>query len=381
MNHIENGENKQKPRILVAPLDWGLGHATRCVPIIQELLKQDCDVVLAGEGMQASLLKNEFPQLAFLSLPGYRIKYPVSGKNMMWKMIWQLPGLNDAIKEEHEWLKQKVKEWKFDAIISDNRYGLYHKKIPAVIITHQLQIKSPWKWTTFLLRKIMYRYINRFTECWIPDNEGQENLAGELAHPSAMPLIPVYYIGALSRLKKTGIAEKKNHLLVMLSGPEPQRSIFETIIIRQISQYNGTATVLRGLPSALSIIPSTNSIYFYNHLSSKELNEEMQKAELVIARSGYSSIMDAMSLQKKCILVPTPGQPEQEYLAAYLSEKNIALAMQQTNFSLADALLQASVFGYRQTDASPGSTVQKTILRFISLLSDAHRKTTNLPNV
>ena len=356
----------RKLRILVAPLDWGLGHATRCIPIIQELIWQGCEVTLAGEGGLEILLKKEFPSLRFISLPGYGIKYAGTGYKMVWKMIRKIPGLLDSIQNENKWLKEKIKEYGFDAVISDNRFGLHHEKIPCVFITHQLLIKSPWKWTEGILQKKNYRYINQFSECWIPDNVGTDNLAGDLSHPHQIPTRPVFYTGPLSRFSSSGIAEKPNHLLIILSGPEPQRSIFENIIVRQISHYNGSATVVRGIPGSSSIIPSTNSIHFYNHLPAEELNVEMEKAAFVIARSGYSTLMDAVALKKKCILIPTPGQTEQEYLANYFAEKQFAIFTHQNNFSLPEELKRAEDFSYRFPERDPSNNLKKVISRFLS---------------
>lgn len=378
----EAEKNIRKPRILVAPLDWGLGHATRCIPVIRELLKRDCEVLLAGEGLQEALLKTEFPHLDMLPLAGYRVRYPASGIFMPLKLLWQLPRIYDAIKEEHRWLKRKVRELNIDAVISDNRFGLYHKNIPCIFLTHQLHIKSPWQQTDFFLQKLNYRYIRRFSECWVPDWAGKENLAGDLSHPSRMPALPVHYTGPLSRFTKRGIAQKKNHVLILLSGPETQRTKLENIIVEQISRFNGSAVVVRGLPAASSLIPSTDSILFYNHLPSEELNREMEKAEYIIARSGYSTIMDALSLGKKCILIPTPGQTEQEYLAQSLSGKKMVLAIKQKNFSLPEVLRQASEFPFIMPPANAESPLPEVVHRLLLRLSFyQNRSSTNLPSV
>lgn len=333
-------------KLLLAPLDWGLGHATRCVPIIRYLLKNDCKVWLAGEGAQEKLLREEFPGLPFLPLKGYRVKYGRSG--MMSKILLQIPSILRSIKEENNWLKQQVSQHGFEAVISDNRYGLYHEKIFSVFITHQLSIKSPLgKWSEKLLQKWNYKFINRFNECWIPDEEGEDNLAGELSHPVKFPGVMIRYIGALSRFEKRNINEIKDHLLIILSGPEPQRTILENSIIDEIVHYPGTATIVRGLPAEKNIIPSTNTIHFHNHLSSEELNDEAMKAEFIISRSGYSTVMDIAALQKRSILIPTPGQTEQEYLAGYLMKKQFAFCVKQNDFSLPKNIEEARKFKYR----------------------------------
>jgi hypothetical protein len=349
-------KQRSNPRILLVPLDWGLGHATRCIPVIYEFLAQKAEVWLAGEGAQEALLKREFPQLTWLPLPGYRIRYGRSPAGLLKNIFLQLPRMYRAIRHEQQWLQQVVADHQFDAVISDNRFGLYHQHIPTVFLTHQLQIKSPFgKWGERALQKSNYSYINRFAQVWVPDHAGENNIAGELSHPGKMPAIPVKYIGFLSRLKKTGIAEKKKHLFISLSGPEPQRSLLENKIVREISHYNGTATIVRGLPGRNSIIPSTNDIHFYNHLDAAAYATEMESAEYVIGRSGYSTIMDLVTMKKKSILIPTPGQTEQEYLAKYLGHKRIACTLSQKEFTLDTALDRARTFSYDLPQDSAGS--------------------------
>ncbi|HEU5166578.1 MAG TPA: glycosyltransferase [Chitinophagaceae bacterium] len=332
-------------KLLVVPLDWGLGHATRCVPVIRDLINNNCEVWLAGEGAQENLLREEFPSLPFLPLKGYRIKYAKNG--FTGKLLLQIPSILRSIKEENKWLKEQVGKYGFDAVISDNRYGLHHENVSSVFITHQLCIKSSLgKWSEKILQKWNYKFINGFNECWVPDQAGENNFAGELSHPAKLPTIPVNYIGSLSRFEKKKIDEIKKHLLIILSGPEPQRTILENKVIDQIVNYPATATIVRGMPGEKNILPSTNTIHFYNHLSSVELNDEAMKAEFIISRSGYSTIMDIAALQKKSILVPTPGQTEQEYLAAYLMKKQFAFCVVQGSFSLVKNIEEARNFEY-----------------------------------
>ena len=333
-------------KLLVAPLDWGLGHATRCVPIIRDLLNNDCEVWLAGEGAQEKLLREEFPLLPFLPLKGYQIKYSKNG--LAAKLIIQIPSILRSIREENRWLKEQIKIHGFEAVISDNRYGLYSENVFSVFITHQLRIKSSLgKMSENFLQKWNYKLINKFNECWIPDREGENNLAGELSHPSKLPSIPVKYIGSQSRFNNLNIEVDKDHILIILSGPEPQRTIFENKIIEEIVNYPGTATIVRGLPGEKNIVPSTNTIHFYNHLITEDMNIEMMKAEFIIGRSGYSTIMDIAALDKRSILVPTPGQTEQEYLANHLMEQRLAYCVGQKKFSLSKVISEARRFDYR----------------------------------
>lgn len=361
-----------RPRILVAPLDWGLGHATRCIPVIYELQRQNVEVWLAGENAQERLLRDEFPSLPFLSLKGYRVKYSRSASGFRKALFWQLPRIWQTIRQENKWLKEAVGEYELDAVISDNRFGLSHPTIPCVFITHQLHVKSPFgKWTENRIRQINYRFIHKFSACWVPDVQDINNLAGELSHPSVMPHIPVFYTGILSRLQSQNQVAQKNHLFISLSGPEPQRTIWENKIISEIAHYQGTATIVRGLPHSDKLIPSTNDIHFFNHLPADLYSQEMGKAEWVISRSGYSTVMDIARLGKKAILVPTPGQPEQEYLGKYLFEKGFAPALTQDGFSLGKALELAKDFNYQPLENTSETGLPEAVE---SLLSRIEKK-------
>jgi UDP-N-acetylglucosamine transferase subunit ALG13 len=340
MDHLPG----QKLRILVAPLDWGLGHATRCIPVIYELIRQEAEVWIGASGAQEELLRREFPYLPFLGLKGYGVTFSRSRKGLWKRLFLQLPRLLKTVKMEHKWLAEKVAAHGFHAIISDNRFGLHHASIPSILITHQLRLKSPLgKWTEDFFQRKNYQYINRFTACWIPDAPGEDNLAGELSHPQKKPAIPIHYTGLLSRLKKTGLPMIPHRIFVSLSGPEPQRSLLENKLVEQISHYGGTAVIVRGLPAEANIIPSSNDIRFFNHLSTEEFNREMEQASVIISRSGYSTVMDMVRLGKKAIMIPTPGQAEQEYLADYLAAKKWIVVQRQEDFHLNTALAAAAL--------------------------------------
>jgi uncharacterized protein (TIGR00661 family) len=346
-----NGENfnisQRRPRILVAPLEWGLGHATRCVPIINELLQLNCEVLIAAEKDAAALLKKEFPQLIFLPLRGYRMKYSRKEIWLPLKLLVQLPKIVYSIYNEHRWLKKIVKEHNIDAVLSDNRFGLYHASVPCIYITHQLTIETGNRLSKWLAQKLHYHFINRYTSCWVPDAAGTVNLAGKLSHPTKMPAVPVEYLGSLSRFEKIAAA-KKYELLICLSGPEPQRTIFEELLLHELKEYTGKVLFIRGLPdSDVGKKNETASIETVNHLSAAELNMAIEQAELVISRSGYTTIMDLVKLRQKAILVPTPGQKEQEYLAATLMQQKIFYCVEQESFSLATTLKEAAVFPFQ----------------------------------
>ena len=193
---------EHKLRVLLAPLDWGLGHATRCIPIISALIQQNCIVIVAAEGQIKTLLYNEFPDVQFIELKGYRIQYSRYRLWMPVKLLLQLPKILYRIYAENRWLKKAIKENSISAVISDNRMGLFHKKIPCVYITHQLTIKTGNRFTENIAQKIHYHFINKFGACWVPDAKGNVNLAGVLSHPVLLPKTQVTYLGPLSRFEK-----------------------------------------------------------------------------------------------------------------------------------------------------------------------------------
>lgn len=334
-----------KTRILLVPLDWGLGHATRCIPIIKSLQKCGASILLAGEGTVITLLKKEFPAIEVLPLQGYKIRYGKKGSSLLFTLLRQLPRIISTIRQENRWLQKAVTEHNIDAVISDNRFGLYHKKIPCVYITHQLSIQTGYKWLNNVAQKINYQYINRFSECWIPDAANNINLAGKLSHPLQLPQIPVKYLGPLSRFKKKEQTPTLS-LLILLSGPEPQRSIFEKELMQQLKNNKTAVVLVRGLPNGDEKPADIDQVKIYNHLAADELSSLIQQSEWVLARAGYSTIMDLVALQKKAILVPTPGQGEQEYLGTYLHQQQLFFSCPQKNFNLKNTLQKASAFTF-----------------------------------
>ncbi|GAB3007704.1 glycosyltransferase [Niabella terrae] len=337
----------RKPRVLVAPLDWGLGHTTRCIPVVNELIAQGADILLAGNEIQKKILCPIFPQAEFLTLAGYNIRYSHSRKGFIPRMLAQLPRIAHSIRREHRWLEQIIREYQPDAVISDNRYGLYHSRIPTVILTHQLEIQVPGgRWLKRLVQRMNFRLLGKFSQCWIPDFEGPLQLGGVLSHPAVFPKIPCLYIGSLSRLQPGRQPRKPGHLLVIISGPEPQRSHLESLIFRQLTTHTGTATVVLGRPGARVRQPP-GPIEVFDHLSPADMTAEINRASYIICRSGYSSVMDVNAVQARSIMVPTPGQSEQEYLAAYLSRQGFTLATEQEDFDLGTMLARAATGPYR----------------------------------
>jgi len=362
---IGNNFNTDKfsPRILVTPLDWGLGHATRCIPIINELLQLNCGVFIAADNQIFSLLIKEFPDIVFLRYKGYEIRYSNKKKEFTFKMLLQIPKIFFAIRNENKWLKKIVKEHKIDAVISDNRFGMYCNEVPCIFITHQLFIKTGNKFSEKIAQKINNYFIRKYSNCWVPDYK-ENGLAGKLSHPEKIPS-NVIYTGPLSRFETISDVEKMYDILITISGPEPQRTIFENSILSQLLNYTGNVLVVRGLPAETkNLNTSKESVKIVNHLCSEELNMAFQQSKIVISRSGYTTIMDLVKLKKNAILVPTPGQTEQEYLAKYLFEKKYFYSVEQQNFSLNAALNEVAEFSFANFN-KPLDEYKKVINEFV----------------
>lgn len=315
--------------ILVAPLNWGLGHATRCIPVIIQLQKEGYNPIIASDGSALQLLKKEFPALQFLELPSYHIEYAKNPKHFKWKLLKNSPKTIAAIFKEKKLINQWIKEFQLAGIISDNRLGVYSKKVPSVFITHQLTVFSGK--TTWISSSLHRFFIKKFKECWVPDWNGGINLSGVLGHPKKKSN-NVRYIGPLSRLQKMDVPQEYNYT-ILLSGPEPQRSLLEEKIRKEMQEFDGRLLLIRGV---IEDHPVRHEPPFtvVNYLTSVDLPKAIASSAMVICRSGYTTIMDLVEMEKKAIFIPTPGQYEQEYLAKYFHKKGMVLMVKQDDFSL-----------------------------------------------
>jgi len=351
-------------KILIAPLNWGLGHASRCIPIIRNLEKLGAEVLIASDGVALDLLKKEFPKNTFFELPGYNVNY--EGKNFGWAMLRQSSKILAAIAKENKALKSIVKENSIDAVISDNRFGCYSKTVPSVFISHQLNLIAPAK----IMEKpanVMNRFLmDNFQKIWIPDLPGEPNLAGKLSHGHDLE---AEYLGVLSRMENFK-TEKKYDVAVVLSGPEPTRSSFELEIFRQaLSLEDKQFIIVRGMPERWEYYFMKPHMEVVSFMTSKMLNETMLAADMIIARSGYSTVMDLFKLQKPALLVPTPGQTEQEYLANELSSKKLFLTQSQEELNIRKAMEEIDNYrGFSESDFHSNKKLDEILNNFLQKL-------------
>lgn len=343
----------QQKKVLIAPLDWGLGHATRCIPIITALLELGYHVTIATDGPHAIILREAFPELTFLRLKGYGIRYSKNAAGFAFKMFVQVPRILYNIFREFWWLHQTNKREKFDLIISDNRLGFFHLKTPSLFITHQLNLQTPFDWSTKLIQWVQYTWFKLFyTMVWVPDMQGEQSLSGILGNPIWKPSVPVWYMNCLSRLSaytsnQVNEAKTAHLFLGIVSGPEPQRSIFQEILWAEGNQLHQPFKLIAGTAGC----PDNHALSEFGsivpHLGGPDLVKAIENSKYIISRGGYTSLMELIPLNKELILIPTPGQTEQIYLAKRWQEKGWAIAYDQTEFNLETALREAASFKYQ----------------------------------
>lgn len=314
--------------IFISPLDWGLGHATRCVPLIRQLMA-DNTLILGTTPTTEAIFREEFPQLKTVGIEPYNIRYSRS-LPLMVKLLSDSPRILSVIKKEHEQLKSIVKEHAVDLIISDNRFGLHHNQVESIYISHQLKIKAGI-WSA-AANRIHHRYIRCFKQVWVPDFEDRNlALAGSLSENPGLG--DVRYIGPLSRLDAGTPSGGKIDYLLMLSGAEPQRSMLEEALCRALGQLSAKIILVRGTAQKPGL-PIPEHIQTIDLADAARLSQLIRDAETVVCRSGYSSLMDLHHFGKKrLILIPTPGQPEQEYLAQHWQNRFGATVLNQNHIN------------------------------------------------
>ena len=317
MNRVSDIRNQV---VIVSPLDWGLGHATRCIPIIQELLRNNNTCIIASSGRSAELLNQEFPNVIHEQIPGYGISYSTNAFSTFLKLIMQIPKAFGTKEKEEQIADELVQKYSATYLISDNRFGMHSKLCRSIFITHQIRIRLPWvfRWLEYPFYRVNKSIIGRFDECWIPDHKGSKNLSGILSHSWRIP--NSYYIGPLSGRKPIS-CKKEYDVLAILSGPEPQRGIFETKLREILPNLPYKSCIIRGVVAHRNSSTKIGNCKIQTFATNDEITRLICSSRLVISRAGYSSIMDYENLGCKAILIPTPGQSEQVYLGHYLEPK------------------------------------------------------------
>jgi uncharacterized protein (TIGR00661 family) len=333
--------------VLICPQHWGLGHVTRTIPVIQYFIRKNDNVILACSGAGSELLKREFPQLKLYEIPDYGISYPYN--SMVINITLQFFKMHWAIIKEHFAIRKICKEEKVDLIVSDARLGAAQKNIPSVIIAHHLHFDLGMKVIEWICDTWMKLFYLTFDQLWIPDLAGPDNLSGDLAHLYKSK--KRYFVGILSRFRKLDV-EIKYDYAIMLSGPEPPRTILENILLNQMDALMpGRCILVRGIINGTDISEFknkyTDQLEIRDFVTGNELNEIMCASKFIICRSGYSTLLDLAIIQKPALLIPTPGQPEQEYLSEELERKKLFHSVKQGKIKLKEDIhIAKAMHGY-----------------------------------
>ena len=319
--------------ILYAVLNWGLGHATRSIPIIQYLIQENYKLIIVSDGAALTLLQNEFPGQTFESTQSYGVVYGTTSKDFNLTLAGQIPKFISVIKKEHQQCISLCQHYQVDYIISDNRYGYYHEKIPSAFLCHQLHLRYPdSKIIEKMVNKTYQAYQQKFSKLWVPDLSPPANISAAMSN---LNWKNVNYLGIDSRFEKIDRANKYDYLAI-LSGPEPQRSLLEAELLSKLNEMSGNFALVRGTTSNRTIHAETH-VQVFDLLTSSELNQLICASKTIICRSGYTSILDLMKLDKNAILIPTPGQAEQIYLADNLAKLNYFHITHQGNIQLSSS--------------------------------------------
>jgi hypothetical protein len=324
-------------RILICPLDWGMGHTTRMLPIASELLREGHEVVFGGSERQLALVKNDLPAAGTLIFAGFTTRYS-KVLPMYLYTLFRVPAFITALIREHRQLKSVLSSGGFDMVISDNRMGLWNKSVKTIYITHMLRIPMP-----LMLRFlepigvwIHRQFINKYDECHIPDSEGESNLSGRLAHKVRLPN-NARYTGILSKFsickpedivlpQKLAHLHNRTYSVLILSGPEPQRGLLRKTISSGWHNRDEPLVILEGNPSDETTITVSDRIISVSHLTPAAMAAVIMESNEIFSRSGYTTIMELASLNRldiRATLIATPGQTEQEYLSRYISNTGL----------------------------------------------------------
>ncbi|MEZ4983813.1 MAG: hypothetical protein R2795_02045 [Saprospiraceae bacterium] len=323
---------------LIAVLDWGLGHASRCVPLIRQWQAEGQHVVVASSGSALQLLRIAVPDCEWIELPAYRITYP--SNNMVWNMARQVPHIAKVVWQEHYILRHYCQQQKVARVVSDGRFGCFDNKKNSIWMAHQLQIQHANVVVRRLANALYHAWVRRhFGAVWIPDVPTADSLAGNLAKPLAG--LSTTWLGPLSRFanQPTTASETTYNWVAILSGPEPQRTRLEEKILQQLPLIPGKHLLIRGVPGDTHPTPLYENIDSVDWLTGDDLHARVMAGSKLICRSGYSTLMDLHYWKKRALLIPTPGQTEQVYLAQYWQQMGWAKWQPQDELDIMSAEL------------------------------------------
>ena len=341
-------------RILVCPLDWGLGHAARCIPLIRALQANGHQVRIGASGGGLRLLRQEFPELEAFDFPGYAVRYSRTPAWFLPVLLLQLPRVLAGMRAESRKLAEILSARPCDLILSDGRYGVFSPRVPTIFITHQIFIRVPGRFPGIGLANravlsLNLRLLRKFARVWVPDFPGSDNLSGDLSHlPCALANLEfIHPLARFQAIAPEATAGIRPDILAVISGPEPQRGLFEQALRRELQRLPGTRVLVLGQPQSGQaeagnpdgpVAIAEDGLTVFPHLPGGKLARLFSAAQLIVIRSGYTTLMELAGLGiKGAVLVPTPGQSEQEYLADHMQALGAGIRMDQAGLDLGQA--------------------------------------------
>jgi hypothetical protein len=345
--------------MLFGVCSWGLGHATRTLPIIRKTVEEGHEVTVVASGRALNMLKQELgPGPSFASLEDYHPPDTLIPSYLALGTLLRFPLYVTAMLHEREFVRRLLAHQRMDVIFSDNRFGFYSRHVPSYFMSHQLRILNPLGDKVLEDGTEIYNryFFNRYAGVLVPDFE-EDGLAGRLAHNlSIINEKLLTYIGVLSEFNYHPTVQDVD-VFVSISGPEPQRSSFEGLIRRQMDGYEGKVVVSLGKPEDNGHAAPNLKGY----LGREEREDMLNRSKIVVARSGYSTLMDLCSLRKKGFLIPTPGQLEQEYLAKHHMERRRFYSVQEKDVDFREQLDEALSFRTPELKYPTTKAVEKAV--------------------
>ncbi len=347
-------------KVLFGVCSWGLGHATRDLSLIKGIIEAGHEITIVAKGRSLNLLKEELGNsCSYLEIPDYSSPYSKKDFSVP-KFLSYFPVYMNQVVKEHEKIRKLVRREGYERIISDNRFGVHNREVPSYFISHQLRFLAPGRVKLFEMATEGFNYSffkNSFTKFLVPDFK-EDSLSGDLSHNlKYFKEGQVEYLGILSDLIKKKVSQDIDYF-ISVSGPEPQRSIFERKVLEQAPRLKGKVVVALGKPEAPQERGS-GELRIFGYLKRREQEDVMNRAKLIIARSGYSTLMEVVALGKKALFVPTPGQTEQVYLAKYHRKQGNFHSVDQDSLNLARDVEKAKRCQGIKGKARPEGAVKK----------------------
>lgn len=347
-------------RMLFGVCAWGLGHATRTLPIIRKTVEEGHEVTVVSSGRALSMLRRELGDTAsYDDIEDYRPPETQNPSFLAFTALLKYPVYLTAMLYEHDYVRKFIAKKKLDVIFSDNRFAFYSREVPSFFMGHQLRILNPLGSRILENGSEVYNkyFLDRYAGVLVPDFE-ENGLSGRLAHDlSVLDESRLNYVGVLSEFKHRPCAQEDIDLFVSISGPEPQRSSFERLMRRQLEGFEGRVIVSLGEPD----VSFNGEPVFKSYLSREEREELLNRSKIVVAKSGYSTIMDLFALRKKGFLVPTPGQLEQEYLARHHMERKTFYCVEEKDLDLPAQIESALAFETPSARCTPERSVDNVL--------------------